>query len=194
MIYIVSGFPRSGTTCVMRALEAGGLTVASSPERDQMAAAHADEHYQPNPENKLYEIPLSEYGNVDFPLAYDGKLIKVMLPGLDHLAVNPDGYRVVIMRRDLEEIRQSYEAFFGHPLRASWLGEYRERIQRAQRMLHNRSDVYSTTVLNYRDLIDNPRSTFNELYDLIEFDIDKAATTIDPSLYRFRREKLTVGI
>lgn len=170
------------------------MTVASSPERDQMAAVHADEHYQPNPDSKLYEVPLREYGNVDFPLAYQDKVIKVMLWGLDSLAVNPDGYRVVIMRRDPEEIRQSYEAFFGHPLRHPWMADYEQRIRRAQRMLHNRSDVYSATVLNYRDLIDNPRSTFNELYDLIEFDIDKAATTIDPSLYRFRREKLTVGI
>lgn len=178
---------------MMRALIAGGLDAAWSDVRNQMANSHADKHYHPNRDG-LYEVALKEYADLDFPLKYQGKLIKVMLWGLDHLAVNPDGYRVVIMRRDLEEIRQSYEAFFGHPLRASWLGEYRERIQRAQRMLHNRSDVYSTTVLNYRDLIDNPRSTFNELYDLIEFDIDKAATTIDPSLYRFRREKLTVGI
>ena len=194
MIYIVSGMPRSGTTCMMRALEAGGMTVASSPERDQMAAVHADEHYQPNPDSKLYEVPLREYGNVDFPLAYQDKVIKVMLWGLDSLAVNPDGYRVVIMRRDPEEIRQSYEAFFGHPLRHPWMADYEQRIRRAQRMLHNRSDVYSATVLNYRDLIDNPLSTFNELYELMEFDIDKAAATINPNLYRFRRERLTVGI
>lgn len=179
---------------MMRALEAGGMTVASSSERDQMAAVHADEHYQPNPDSKLYEVPLREYGNVGFPLAYQDKLIKVMLWGLDSLAVNPDGYRVVIMRRDPEEIRQSYEAFFGHPLRHPWMAEYEQRIRRAQRMLYNRSDVYSATVLNYRDLIDNPLSTFNELYELMEFDIDKAAATIKPDLYRFRRERLTVGI
>lgn len=180
----------------MRALEAGGMTVAYSAERDQMAANHADEHYQPNPESKLYEVPIREYGNVDFPLAYQGKLIKVMLPGLDHLVVNPDGYRVVIMRRDPEEIRQSYEAFFGTPLRASWLGEYEKRIERAAWMLRNRSDVLSVWLMPYRILIESPLyhlSWFNEL-DKWSFDAKKAAATINPDLYRFRKERLTAGI
>ena len=178
---------------MMAALVAGGMTADYSDERDQMAQAHADQHYHPN-KSGLYEVPPREYGGIDFPLAYQDKLIKVMLWGLDSLAVNPDGYRVVIMRRDPEEIRQSYEAFFGHPLRHPWMDNYDGRIRRAQRMLHNRSDVYSVTVLTYRDLINNPLSTMNELYDLMEFDIDKAASTIDPAQYRFRKELLTAGI
>lgn len=182
---------------MMRALEAGGMTVAYSENRDQMAAGHADQHYQPNPDNKLYEIPLSEYGDVDFPLKYEGKLIKVMLWGLDHLTVNPDGYRVIIMRRDPEEIRQSYEAFFGHPLRHPWMAEYEQRIQRAEVTLKNRLDVNSVDVVDYRELIDSaPEIVFDELW-LEGWPIansKKAAATINPDLYRFRRERLTVGI
>lgn len=196
MIYIVSGMMRSGTTCMMRALEAGGMTVASSPERDQMAAVHADEHYQPNPDSKLYEVPLKEYGNVDFPLAYQGKVIKVMLWGLDSLAVNPDGYRVVIMRRDPEEIRQSYEAFFGHPLRHPWMTEYEQRIERAHAMLANRLDVLCVDTIHYHSVINNPDQIFDSLRrrNCWKINSEAAAATIDPDLYRFRRERLTVGI
>lgn len=196
VIYIVSGMPRSGTTCMMRALEAGGMTVAYSENRDQMAAGHADQHYQPNPDNKLYEIPLSEYGDVDFPLKYEGKLIKVMLWGLDHLAVNPDGYRIIIMRRDPEEIRQSCEAFgIGvHP----WLksGEYGLRITRALKMLYVRTDVLGLEVVNYRTLFEHPELTFEMLKHDESWPINaaKATATINPDLYRFRRERLTVGI
>lgn len=182
----------------MRALEAGGMTVASSPERDQMAAVHADEHYQPNPDSKLYEVPLREYGNVDFPLAYQDKLIKVMLWGLDGLAVNPDGYRVVIMRRDPEEIRQSYEAFFGHPLRHPWMAEYEQRIEKVSMAMRNRRDVASAAILSYADLVSQPVNVMWSLvrrgWPLSGSDIDKAAATINPDLYRFRRERLTVGI
>lgn len=197
MIYIISGMPRSGTTCMMRALEAGGMTVASSPERDQMAAIHADQHYQPNPDSKLYEVPLREYGNVDFPLQYQDKCVKILLWGLDGLAVNPDGYRVIIMRRDPEEIRQSYEAFFGHPLRHPWMAEYEQRIRRAEVTLNNRLDVNSVDVVDYRELIDSdPEVVFDGLW-LEGWPIansKKAAATINPNLYRFRRERLTVGI
>lgn len=178
---------------MMAALIAGGMEAAWSTERDQMADAHADQHYHPNADG-LYEVPLREYGDINFPLQYQGKLIKVMLWGLDGLAVNPDGYRVIIMRRDPEEIRQSFEAFFGQPLKHPWMAEYDQRIRRAKRMLSNRSDVYSVTVMSYHDLIDNPLATFNELIDFIDFDIEKAAATIDPSRYRFRRELLTVGL
>lgn len=195
MITIVSGFPRSGTSCMMSALIAGGMDAAWSDERNQMADAHADQHYHPNADG-LYEVPLREYGEIDFPLKYQGKLIKVMLWGLDGLAVNPYGYRVIIMRRDPEEIRQSYEAFFGQPLRHPWMREYEQRIQRAQEMLANRNDVFCAEIIDYESLVSNPVARFKWLVANAwpEFDIARAAATIDASRYRFRRELLTVGL
>lgn len=176
---------------MMRALIAGGMSAAWSEARDKMAQAHADEHYHPN-RSGLYEVPLAEYGSVDFPLTYQGKLIKVMSFGLDGLAVNPQGYRVVLMRRDPEEIRQSYEAFFDQPLRMPWFSQYAERMERAVKMLRNRNDVLSVDVMQYRDLVANPLAELA----ILDWPIDAraAAETIDPQQYRFKRELLTVGI
>lgn len=192
MIHVISGYFRSGTSAMMQALIAGGMSAAWSETRNEVATAHADEHYSPNP-NGLYEVPLKEYGGVRFPLQYHGKLIKVMLWGLDHLAVNPEGYRVVIMRRDPEEIRQSYEAFFGK--KCPSLDEYAERIERAKSMLLNRGDVEGVTIMGYREVIDSPAEHFIHLRRC-GWPIDplEAAATIDPAQYRFRRELLTVGI
>jgi hypothetical protein len=192
MIHIVSGYYRSGTSAMMQALIAGGMDAAWSEERNQVATAHADEHYHPNRAG-LYEVPIREYGGLAFPLQYQDKLIKVMLWGLDNLAVNPDGYRVVIMRRDPEEIRQSYEAFFGR--KCPPLNEYFERITRSQSMLNNRNDVKSVTVVDYSALIANPERTMIRLRSK-DWPIDPlaAAAGIDPAQYRFRRELLTVGI
>jgi hypothetical protein len=177
---------------MMAALIAGGMTAAYSDERDQLAQVHADEFYQPNPGNKLFEIPLKEYGDINFPLAYQGNLIKVMLRGLDGLAVNPQGYRVVIMRRDPEEIRQSFEAFFGRPSNDPWMAEYEDRIQRAVMMLANRKDVRHVGLLDYEYLVSEPENALRALQ--LDIDSEAAAATIDPTQYRFRKELLTAGI
>lgn len=192
MIHIVSGFFRSGTSAMMQALIAGGLSAAYSEDRNKLAEQHADEHYHPN-RSGLYEVPLKEYGGLTFPLQYQGKLIKVMLWALDHLAVNPEGYRVVIMRRDPEEIRQSFEGFFGK--KCAPLDEYYERIERAANALANRRDVRSVCVTNYFDVVANPELAMIRLRgDGWPIDPLEAAAIIDPSQYRFRRELLTAGI
>lgn len=178
---------------MMAALIAGGMPAAWSEERNQLATTHADEHYSPN-KSGLYEIPLKEYSGVNFPLAYQGKLIKVMAWGLDGLAVNPEGYRVVVMQRDPEEIRQSYEAFF-QGSKCPPLAEYAQRIKRAKAMLENRRDVQSVSVVDYRDLVARPEQTMIGLRGT-GWPIDplESAAIIDPEQYRFRLERLTVGI
>ena len=191
MIHIVSGFMRSGTSAMMAALIAGGMPAAWSEDRDQLASSRADEHYHPNKAG-LYEVPLAEYGAVDFPLKYQDRLIKVMAWGLDGLAVNPRGYRVVLMRRDPEEIRQSYEAFFDQPLRMPWFSQYAERMERAVKTLRNRIDVLSVDVMQYRDLVTSPLAELAMLDWPV--DVRAAAETIDPLQCRFKRELLTVGI
>ena len=194
MIHVVSGLYRSGTSAMMAALIAGGMPAAWSEHRNELAAAHADDKYHPN-RGGLYEINLKEYGGLRFPLDYQGKLIKVMLWGLDSLAVNPEGYRVIIMRRDPEEIRQSYEAFF-QGSKCPPLKEYTERIERARAMLENRRDVQSVSVVSYREhLVAKPEQTMIGLRGS-GWPIDplESAAVIDPEQYRFRLERLTVGI
>lgn len=191
MIWICSGFMRSGTSAMMAALVAGGMSAEYSEQRNQVADRHADQHYHPNPAG-LFEVPLREYQDPDFPLRYQGKLIKVMSWGLDGLAVNPQGYRVVLMQRDSEEIRQSYEAFFDRPLRMPWFDQYTERMERAVKMLRNRNDVLSVDAVQYRDLVANPLSELAMLDWPI--DVRAAAKIVDPKQCRFKREILTVGI
>jgi len=193
MIHIVSGFMRSGTSAMMSALIAGGMSAAWSKDRNVVAECHADSHYHPNKAG-LYEVPLKEYSEPAFPLKYQGKLIKVMAWGLDGLAVNPQGYRVVLMQRDTEEIRQSYEAFFEKPLQMPWFEQYAERMERAVKMLRNRNDVLSVDVVHHRSLMEHPLRVLGGLSAEWPFDPTKAAAVIDQEQWRFRRERLTVGI
>lgn len=48
MLWLVSGFMRSGTSMMMSCLEAGGMSVVKSEAREQFGQVHSDEHYKVN--------------------------------------------------------------------------------------------------------------------------------------------------
>jgi len=187
---VVSGFMRTGTSMMMRALEAGGLEATKSNERDKMNDRFGDKDYRPNP-NGFYEIEnLSQVRQDDFMEKCRGKLIKAMFN--DVLNIPVKDYKIVFMIRDKEEIRQSFEAFFN--TKAPMIERYDERMEHIIKLLKNRKDV-QLTVLNYRDVIDNPRKEFQKLKDGgWKIDVDKCISIVDPNLCRFRKENLTIGI
>lgn len=115
MLYIVSGFMRSGTSMMMRALAAGGLEPAYRPERDQrLNDKWGDQDplgYRPN--DNYFELDPEDYSSPDFPGPYDGKLIKCLIGGL--IRIRKCEARVVVMRRPRKEILASCMAAFGQP-------------------------------------------------------------------------------
>lgn len=98
IVTVVSGLPRSGTSMMMKMLEAGGL----SPVTDNIRTADED-----NPKG-YYELEKVKEmkSNAEWLSEAHGKVIKVIsallqdLPG-DHR------YRVVFMRREMAEILAS---------------------------------------------------------------------------------------
>lgn len=192
ILYTVSGFMRTGTSMMMRALEAGGMETCYKQSRDVMKDRFADKHYDPNI-GGLYELERRDYGEFGFPEKYKGKLIKALNMGVPRMAVMPEGVRVVFMRRDTEEIRQSYDAFFGHQLANI---EHLERnmadiIER----IGNRRDVLSLDVFWYRDVVVEPLKHFNTLREHgWPIDVGEAVAIVDPQHCRFRLEILTPGI
>ena len=192
--HLVSGYMRSGTSMMMGALIAGGMEPFFDPSRDRLNEAFGDDEYRPNP--AYYEPTGEQIRTLGFPRQYAGKLLKILYGGVAEMAPLPDGYRVVFMWRDPEEIRQSYEGFF-HPRKApAWLPEgYEERMRLALDHLHNRKDVRSVTELHYRDVVEDPETAFRALRDAgWPVDVVAAAAHVDPSLCRYRLEALEVGI
>jgi hypothetical protein len=190
-VFMVSGYMRTGTSMMMRALEAGGLEVVARESRDEYRKKFADEYYDPN-EGGLYELERQDYKAFDFPLKYKGKLIKCLMAGKAHIAVVPK-LKVVFMRRDFEEIRQSYQAFFDNEL-----GAPKERLEALIKdsieQLRNRKDC-DLQVFWYRDVVENPKKYFEILKnDGWPIDVEKAAAIVNPELCRFRKEILTEGI
>lgn len=190
-LYVVSGFMRTGTSMMMRALEASGMDAVSRPKRDEMKDKHADDYYNPN-RGGLYELNREEYLALDFPKGFEGKLIKALSMAIPTMNVMENGIRVVFMRRDQEEIRQSYLAFFNSNLN---MRKFNERIEYIIERINNRKDVLSLDIFWYRDVIVDPIKYFNLLKESgWNIDVEKAAGIVDPEQCRYRRENLTVGI
>ncbi len=191
MLYVVSGFMRTGTSMMMRALEAGGLETSYKADRDKMKNHYADEHYDPNI-GGLYELERQDYKDPNFPRDFEGKLIKALNIGVPRMAVMPEGIKVIFMRRDKEEIRQSYDAFFGQQIQVENLDKGMEIIK--EKIL-NRKDVKSFHEFWFREVIDNPYKHFQTLKDVgWPIDTNKCTDMVDPKYCRFRLENLTVGI
>lgn len=192
-IYIVSGFMRCGTSMMMQALAEGGMEAVYSEEREHFRRRFSDGDYDPN-RGGLYELARNEYTNSEFPRKYKGKLIKCLMTGLPQMRVCEEGIRIVFMRRDEEEIRQSYQAFFGRPLGVK-KGRIHERANRVLEIIKNRKDVLSVDEFWYREAIENPTNIFEKLkQNKWEIDVEKSAKIIDPKQCRFRKENLIKGI
>lgn len=188
--YFVSGYMRCGTSMMMDALTAGGLDPAFNSVRDEMNDKFGDKDYKPNP-NGFYELSKEEYKQAGFPRGYEGKLIKLLLGGINKIVAGD--YKVVFMRRDYEEIRQSFEGFFNQPLGVD-RKSLTAAIENTIGILQQRRDV-SLTVIDYRDVVEKPLDVFGLLHNKgWPIDTRKAAATVDPKLYRFRIEDLDEGI
>ena len=191
-VYVISGFMRTGTSMMMKALEEGGMEACYKQSRDVMKNRFVDEFYDPNI-GGLYELERKDYQDFGFPQKYKGKLIKALSHGVPQMATMPDGIRVVFMRRNPEEIRQSYDAFFGQQLRNI---EHLERnMEDVIERIKNRKDIKSLDIFWYREVVEEPLKYFKILEEHgWPVDPEKAASAVDPQYYRFKIENLTMGI
>lgn len=191
-IVVVTGFMRSGTSMMMKSLIAGGLTALYDKERDKYRKQFADEYYDPN-EGGLYEITPELRRRSDFEECIQGRLIKTLRMGLCFLPPDND-YRIIFMRRDHEECRQSCIGFFGDSSGYN-VEKIDELIHTMQKWIKVRRDFRSIDVW-YPDVISDPRKEFTRIKDSLDIDInvDIACKIVKPELYRYRRNELIEGI
>ena len=187
MIYIVTGFMRSGTSMLMQACEAGGLPVARDLIRDEKNRLASDAHYQPNPHG-LYEVLPTRFREPGFSRQYDAHALKLLAPDLGYLVEHQ--YRVAWMHRNAEEIRQSYEAAFGYTYLTCAIIDHVTAT--GLDLLRNRPDVHDICELSYSDVVANPLSAIKQLAWPLH--LKAAPSVVDPTWYRFRQAALTAGL
>lgn len=99
VITIVSGLPRSGTSMMMKVLEAGGLEIFTDNQRT------ADED-NPKGYYELEDVKALKDGKSDWMQDAPGKAVKVISSLLEYLPSNYK-YKIVFMRREIAEILAS---------------------------------------------------------------------------------------
>lgn len=190
-VYVVSGHMRTGTSMMMKALEAGGLKAVKRQSREKgTRLPHKDKFYDPNP-GGLYELERMDYQRYDFPSQFKGKLIKCLWGGIPKMCAGK--YKIIFMMRHPEEIRQSYMAFFNISNLPS-IEDYYQRMNNIISIMDMRKDM-DYIILNYRSVIENPKKEFQKLKDARwPINIDKCVKQVNPHLCRYKLENLEVGI
>ena len=186
-IVVVSGLPRSGTSMMMRMLDAAGLEIVTDAVRG------ADED---NPRGYFeYERvkELDKGGDRSWVVEHRGKVLKIISLLLEHL---PEGcfYRVIFMHRDLREVLASQNKML---VRRGEPGDgaddekmtrlYTGHLVKIESMLAARDDVEVLEVV-YKNVVRDPQREARRVARFVGR-ADRAeamAAAVDRSLYRNR--------
>lgn len=199
MIYLVSGYRRSGTSAMMRALIAGGLKAVRDGGLERTGNAPDSTGWRPNP-GGLYEVGRNFWRQPPFLKALrNGLLYKCFFDILPNLPGRSCEYAVVFMRRDPREIEASLERTREYLRDRKIVGVaplhwpfdvYRDYDQRCIDMVlgicGERRDVRLMEV-DYAELVADPLRTLSRVaafFELPDFNLEAAAEVIDPELYR----------
>lgn len=183
---VVTGFPRSGTSMMMRMLEAGGVPVLV----DGVRRADLD-----NP-NGYYEYEPVKFLKQDssWVAGASGKAVKMVYLLLHDLPPLL-GYNVIFMRRVLEEIVASQDEMLRRNGTQVSPGESRRLIGLFRHELRT-FEAWLATTRNFRVLdvdynrtLDNPQETSARIRGFLGADLDekRMQSVVMRALYRHRR-------
>lgn len=177
-VYIVSSFHRSGSSMMMRCLEAGGLSAVCDKSIDVLLNSSSVDGYVPNP-NGFYQFNREVYP--DFCDEYKGKVVKLYFKDL--MKLQPEKCSIVFVVRDPNEIRASMKKWTPYK---SW-GSNLVATYFMDEILSMLQDKFKDiTILNYADIIKDPETEFSKLN--FPIDVKKSAGMVQPELYRLKLE------
>ena len=186
-IVIVSGLPRSGTSMMMKMLEAGGIP----PLTDKLRTADND---NPKGYYEFERVKQMDKGDTGWMAQAQGKVVKVISALLKHLPAGYN-YQVIFLRRHMSEILASQRKMLINR------GEDPDKMDDAQMTMlfenhvrqveswlaqqHNIEVLY----VHYSDVMADPLTAINSMGRFLGRDLDvrAMAEVVDPDLYRNRQ-------
>ncbi len=183
-ITVVSGLPRSGTSLMMRMLEAGGIPALT----DSLRIADED-----NP-NGYYELEAVKQTDADASWTENaaGASVKMVFRLLRHLPADRK-YRVVLMRRDVDEILRSQQAMLQRSGVSTEIADeqMKEMFRRELLSFYSwlpQQDHLQAVNVSYNELLADPQRIVRQINRHLggELDCDAMVEVIDPALYRQR--------
>ena len=186
MITVVSGLPRSGTSMMMKMLEAGGKKVLTdnlrSADEDNLKGYYEDERVKALHENNAW---ISES---------EGQVVKVISYLLKYLPEDHE-YRIIFMERKIPEVLASQKKMMlrrGEPTDdvpdQIMTGIFQKHLDETYNWLGEQQNM-QTLFISYNDSLDDAEGTAEKINTFLGdgMDIEKMMQVVDPSLYRQRK-------
>lgn len=190
-ITVVSGLPRSGTSMVMKMLEAGGIP----PLTDKIRTPDED---NPKGYYEFERVKQLDKGDTIWVAEAQGKAVKVISQLLKHLPSEYE-YRVVFVQRHMDEVLASQKKMLVNRGEESNKTSDEELAALFNRHLHSVKQwlVGQTNMpvlyVHYSDILATPMLQAERINDFLDgaLDTEAMATVVDPTLYRNRKESLS---
>ena len=185
-ITIVSGLPRSGTSMMMKMLEAGGMQVLTDNVRS------ADEN-NPKGYYEFSRVKKLKDGDIAWVETANGKVVKVISALLEHLPQDYH-YKIIFMRRDMNEILASQKQMLtilgqsnGGLTDTQLSSIYHKHLTNVEAWLARQTNL-DVIYVNYNSLLRNPADHLTQVQAFLkgDLDIEKMQHVIDRNLYRQR--------
>ncbi|MEN8173143.1 MAG: sulfotransferase [Chloroflexota bacterium] len=185
-IIIVSGLPRSGTSMMMKMLDAAGI----EPLTDHIRTADDDNpkgYYEFERAKKLKE------GDAAWLPDAQGKAVKIIGALLVELPSNYP-YRVLFMRRNMDEILASQNQMLVRRGEEQKVDDqviaqlFQKHIQQVETWMQKQSNLRYLDV-DYNAMLKDPRPQLDAINQFLggQLDVDSMALIVDPDLYRQRK-------
>lgn len=187
VVTVVSGLPRSGTSMMMKMLEAGGIP----PLTDEIREADSD---NPRGYYEFERVKKLDKGDTAWLEEAQGKAIKVISALLKHLPRDYD-YKVIFMRRKMNEILASQRRMLirrgeatdqvGDEKMGNLLDRHLDEIETWLAEQPNIDVLY----VSYNQILENrveAAERINRFFDEA-LDVENMVHVVDRSLYRQRQ-------
>lgn len=185
-VVVVSGLPRSGTSMMMKLLEAGGLEALT----DNIRTADVD---NPKGYYEFERVKALDKGDKAWLPEARGKVVKVISALLRHLP-DTEQYKIIFIHRQMDEILASQKKMLarrGEPVDQVSDEElarlFTKHKQQVNEWLTGRPNVQVLDI-HYNEILQNPAPDIERINAFLGggLDTDKMSGVIDPSLYRNR--------
>ncbi len=186
-IVIVSGLPRSGTSMMMKMLEAGGEQILTDRLRG------ADDN-NPNGYYEFERVKKLKEGDFDWLPDAIGKTVKIVT-GLITYLPSQYKYKVIFMRRDINEVLSSQKKMLGR------LGKqednvsdekmtkiYQEHLRTVELWISKQPNI-EILYVNYNTMVGDPAESLENVNEFLGGGLDVQAMpgVVNKDLYRERK-------
>jgi hypothetical protein len=184
-ITIVAGLPRSGTSMMMQAIEAGGISALTDGIREKDVD---------NPKG-YYEFEAVKKTKTDpsWVKEAEGKVVKMVYSLLYDLPDDHE-YRVVFLQREMKEVLASQRKMLertgkkGASVGDKKLSElFKAQLEKFHKWIADKNN-FSIVLIDYKNMIKAPAEQAEKVDELLGNILDKDGfvSAVDPSLYRNR--------